>query len=187
MDNVSRFFESLVNVEHTVLGVRLRPFCLLHLLWLTQLKSPLVETSLPMTLGALELAALICSSKTSEEILTKIKKPRRLWRFWNRYRTLQQETKRFLAYQDDHCALPEYSDAQGNSIERLPSLLLQAASIIKETGWSEQTVMNLPLGKLLWYNAAYAYLRSGETSVVSDHDRAAFEALRALTPPEENR
>lgn len=180
MDNVARYFEALVNVPHRVLGKRLEPFCLLHILWLEQLNSPLVATSEPLAMADLELAALICSSKTSEEILTKIKKPRPLWRYRNRFRDLKNETRKFLTYQDDHCALPEFADSNHGNHERLPSLLLSAAALIKETGWSEETVMTLPLGKVVWYNAAYGYLASGETRVVSDRERVAMEALTSL-------
>lgn len=178
MDNVSRYFEALVNIQHRLLGIPLQPFCLLHLLWLGQIGSPLIATSQPLKMADLELAALVCSSRTSEEILKKLKKPRRFWRFQNRFAELTKETKAFLAYQDDHCSLPEFGDASGGYHERLPSLLLQAATLIKETGWDEQTVMTLPLGKVIWYNSAFAYLRTGETSVVSDRERAA--KLRAL-------
>lgn len=180
MENVARYFEALVNIPHKVLGKRLEPFSLLHVLWLEQLKSPLIHTSETMKTADLELAALVCSSRTSEEILTKIREPRRLWRFRNRYRDLAQETRKFLAYQDDYCALPEFAESGGVFHERLPSLLLQAASLIKETGWSEQHVMTLPLGKVIWFNSAFSYLRTGETSIVSDTERAAMEALTAL-------
>jgi len=180
MDNVARYFEALVNVPHRVLGKRLEPFCLLHVLWLEQLRSPLLLTSETLKMADVELAALICSSRTSEEILTKIKEPRRLWRFRNRFRDLTQEARNFLAYQDDYCALPEFAETGGSYHERLPSLLLQAASLIKETGWTDEHVMTLPLGKVIWFNSAFAYLRTGETSVVSDRERAAMEALTAL-------
>jgi hypothetical protein len=182
--NRDKFLECFANVPHFLLGKKLQPLCLLHFLWLEHIGSPLVETSKAIKISDLELAALICSSHSSAEILSKLSAntlQRRFWRFCNGFRNPEKETRRFLAYQDDYCSLPDFGDSGGEKNETIPWLLLQAASLIKETGWSEETVFTYPIGKLIWFNVAFGYLHSGETGVVSDKERAAMEALARLT------
>ena len=127
MTNAAIFFETLVNLKHEVLGLELKPFCILHLLWLQHIASPLFVTSAPVTIEDLELAAIICSSATNEEILAKLT-PRNRWqRFlrnrWhrrNRRLDLTTAVKSFLAYQDDFCSLPQFASKEQNRDEKLP-------------------------------------------------------------------
>lgn len=182
--NTAKFFESYVNVPHSVLGVKLNPLSLLHYLWLHHLESPLITTGKEGSLADLELAALICSSSSSEEILRKINRKgffAKVWRYRNRYRQLNLEALAFLAYHDDYVSLPLFGDTKGEE-EKLPYLLLYAANLIKATGWSEEVVFTMPLGKLIWLNVAFSYLNSGKTNVISDWEQAATAALKALTP-----
>jgi len=182
--NNSRCLENWVNVPHTVLGKRLAPFCLLHLQWLEHLGSPLFFTSQQATLSDLELAVLICSSRSSEEILSRLQSKSPVLSFWrwrNRKKPLVGEIKAFLAYQDDFCSLPEFATKDGGqTVEKIPCLLLQLATLIKETGWRQGDVLTMPVGQVVWLNSAFSYLSTGETAVVSDKERAAMAALDAL-------
>jgi len=188
MTNAAIFFETLVNLKHEVLGLELKPFCVLHLLWLQHIGSPLFVTSAPVKIEDVELAAIICSCATNEEILAKLT-PRNRWqRFlrnrWhrrNRRQDLATAVKSFLAYQDDFCSLPQFASKEQNRDEKLPWLLLYAAGLIKATGWDLVKVLTLPLGQVIWLNISLGYLESGETSVISDRERAAMDALAALT------
>lgn len=183
------FLEAWINYPHTLLGRKLRPLCLRHLLWLHALKSPLVLTSQPVTLQDLEIAALVCGSSSDEEIVTGLNVKElspfasfrlKLWHRSNRRRDPKAEAKAFLAYQDDYLKLPETYDSGGSGPDcALPWLLMRAAALIQQTGWSEATVYNLPLGKLLWLNIAFAYLTTGETNVMTDADILARNALQS--------
>jgi hypothetical protein len=191
MTNAQRYFENVVNVPHTVLGIKLQPLCILHFLWLQHLESPLIQTDKPATIEDLELAVIVCSSLSNEEILAKLSTPallslerlkRLMWHRSNRKADLKAELLKFIAYQDDYCSLPAFMGNDGNTIdEKLPWLLLYQAALIKSTGWSEQEVVTMPLGKVVWLNTAFGYLNSGECSVVSDKEAKAMELLRSLT------
>lgn len=188
LNNADIFFETLVNVPHEIYGLRLKPFCILHLLWLQHLNSPLFLTSKRIEIEDVEIAAIVCSSSSSEEILEKLN-PTSLWRKFLRQRwhrknqriELGAAVKAFIAYQDDYCSLPEFFHKDESRDEKLPWLLIYAAALIKATGWDFERILKLPLGQVIWLNLSFGYLDSGESTVVTDRERAAMEALRTLT------
>ena len=192
MTTTQSFLENWINAEHSLLGRTLEPLSLRHLLWLHAIQSPLVITDKTVTLADLELAALICSS-TSDAQLTFFnaqklpcwrKWSEHFWRWKNKGCDLQQETIAFLRYQDDYLKLPEFWEAKKNAGDcPLPYLLTHAAGLIANTGWSEETVFNMPIGKVIWLNIAFAFFKTGETNVMGDSDIAAREALSALYSP----
>jgi hypothetical protein len=188
--NSAKFFENYVNITHCLLGYTLKPFCLLHLLWLENIGSPFFNTSEKLTFADLEIAVLICSSSSSEEIFSKLNAKgwlrtlrKRFWHARNERLDLREAVLRFVAYQDDYTSLPDYGETEKaeNRAEALPSFLVQAAALIKETGWTQEAVFALPLGQIIWLNAAFAYLATGKTSVISDKEQAATVALAELT------
>jgi hypothetical protein len=175
MTNAHAFFESLINVDHTILGKRLKPLCLLHLLWLYHIKSPLVYTSLECTMEDLELAVLICSNSSSGKILKAITPKRfkyHLWHRANKKRELKAELLKWVEYNNDYLSLPTfYPRGNEETDEKLPWLITTAASVIKETGWSDEQVFAMPIGKLLWWNIAFNYLATGKTNIMSDKEQ----------------
>lgn len=185
MSNESAFFESWTNVPHVILGRKLQPLSIFHYVWLYQVGSPLVYTAKPATMADLELAVLICSSSTNEQVLAVLEGKGILqrmrnyfWRKANRKRNLQTELTKFIAYNDDHIALPEFYSSDTKEInERLPWLFVVAASLIKTTGWTEEKVFSMPIGKVFWLNLAFHYLETGKTSIISDKEQLAMKIL----------
>lgn len=177
LSNRARVFESWVNAQHTVLGKALKPFALVHLMWLEQIGSPFVISSKEISLTDLQLAVQICSEDTNEGILAALDQGKP----GSNLESLKEEVERFFSYINDFAAVPEYESRPGGNIERIPGHLLTAASVIRETGWSDQTVWALPFGKLYWYHSAFHFLANHDTNVVSDADREAEAALDALT------
>ena len=190
LSNNEVFFESWVHVPHKVLGRELKPLSILHLIWLYNAESPLVITNKNVTMEDLEIAVLICSNCTNEGILAalnakengiRLRISNYFWRRQNRRkRSLQLELRRFLTYNDDFMALPKFMPREGESDEKLPWLLVHMANLIKATGWDEQEVLNMPIGKVLWYNLAFGYLETGETRVMSDREKLAADAIKEL-------
>jgi hypothetical protein len=192
MTNAALLFESFVNVKHIILGKELKPFSLFHLLWLYHIQSPLVETNKAATIQDLELAVLICSSSSNEQIfslldnkhLARLKRLRlALWRRKNRKRNLETELKKFLVYNDDYISLPEFYSKEGaDKNEKLPWILLHISALVKTTGWGLDKVLLMPVGLLVWLNLGLSYLETGETSVVSDREQTAIDLInRSLT------
>ncbi len=186
MGNTAQFFESFVNVSHKVLGIELKPFSLNHYLWLEQLDSPLVNSS-PCAMADLEVAVLICSQVTNEQIQDRLsasnlwrRMRRASWRKKNEKRDLTNSFNSFIAYQNDYLALPRFAPPSGETEEKLPWLLVTASAVIRNTGWSEETVFQMPIGKVFWFASVFALLKNGETNVISDKAQGAEDALRTL-------
>lgn len=187
------FFEAWINTEHRLLGRKLRPLCLRHLLFLHAIQSPLVVTDKPCTLPDLEVAAIVCGSATDAEALTAFNVQKlsafekfrlRIWHRQNLRRDVRKEAEAFLAYQDDFLSIPEVYETEGGTKTGtgLPWLLMHAAALIQATGWGEGEVFNMPVGKIVWLNLAFGYLKTGETSVITDADQEARALLTgALT------
>lgn len=188
MTNNDSFYESWLNVSHKVLGCKLQPLSLNHLLFLYQIESPVVYTSKPITLKDLEIAVLVCSSKSTEEILDKIKPSnylnpfqilqRYLWLRKNKHRNFEEESLKFISYYSDYCSLPVMLETEGETNQAIPFQLVHAANLIKNTGWSESTVFSMSVGKVIWLNLAFGYLKSGETNVMSDKELEAVKMLK---------
>jgi len=180
LSNAQLFFESVVHTDHRLCGLRLKPLCLLHLLWLEQVGSPLLSSDERVTLRDLELAAAICSSSTSEEITKRLARTAYVWHWLNSFRNIRNEAKAWIAYFNDFFAVPELMQQDGGSASKLPWLSLCLASVVKETGWDAERVLRLPVGLVVWLNLSFGYLNSGETSVVSDRERQAMALLRDM-------
>ena len=172
--NAQSFFEALVHTPHTLCGLKLKPLCILHLLWLEQIKSPLLSNDRRVTLKDLEVAAAICSSSDAEGILRILEKPPLFFHWRNQFRKVEDEARAWLAYYNDYFALPEFWESKGSGASQFPWLLLCFTSLVRETGWSREEVLRLPIGEAVWMNLCMGYLNSGETNVIGDTERLAM-------------
>jgi hypothetical protein len=177
LSNAQLFFESLVHTEHKLCGLRLKPLCLLHLLWLEHVKSPLLSSDRRVTMRDLELAAVICSSSSSDEIMKRVARPGYVWHWRNTFRNVTAEAKAWLAFFNDYFSLPELLEREGSGANKLPWLAVCIASLVKETGWSLEKVLLLPVGAAVWLNLSFGFLESGQTPVISDLERQAMALL----------
>jgi hypothetical protein len=190
MTNNEAAFESFVNIEHEVLGKKLKPLCLLHLLWLYEVQSPLVYTALECSLADLELGVIITSHSTSQSILKGISMKglgrirHKLWHGANKKRDLKKEIIKFVAYNNDYLSLPNFhaKEEEQETDEKIPWLMTVAANIIKETGWALDAVLTMPLGKLLWLNLCFGYINTGKTNIMSDKEAFIIEHILKQQP-----
>lgn len=190
MNNADKLLENFVNVKHKLAGRTLEPFCALHFLFLSHLASPFIETHKPVTAADVRIAAAVCSARTSEEIIANLARLRtrnkglpRLRGYFARPMDLEAEISAFLAYQGDFLCLPAYGSGDGDesvSEEKIPWLFLAMAAVAKATGWNEQTIITMPLGKLLWYSSAFGYLATGKCNIIGEREAAAIAAMEAL-------
>ena len=178
------FKESFVNVEHRVLGRKLRPFCLYYQFWLDVLDSPLPRGE-PSTLADLEVASRVCTCRYGEGeravrrlgTLGKAAWAAR-WAFANTAR----EFARFDAYLRDWFAPPETrikppETADGRTFEQFPQTLSLACAVIKNTGWPPERVWMLPIGQVHWYLAGFLRMDGVETGLITPQDREFMDGI----------
>ena len=161
--------ESFVNAPHSVYGLRLRPYCLLHSIQLRAILSH--APSGPMELW---FAAQICAGNSDQIELRKLP----LWRaLRHRY---DEQAARWAAYVLDYYAGPELWSSGGQGKAGAPFEISVATWLMRELGWSRQEAWTAPIGIALWHQAsAYDQTSTKETScIVSETDRRMMEKLR---------
>jgi hypothetical protein len=190
LHNLPELLENFIHAPHALDGRELKPFCALHYLWLSYLESPFIQTAKEIMQADVSIAALVCSSSSSEEIVRRLERENNRWKISRFVRQLFRSpdsipaaTRKFLAYQSDFLSLPEYQEAKENAEnpERIPWLFSIIASVVKETGWPEEYVLTIPLGKLLWYQSTFAFLATGKSNILSGREKEALEKIRKLT------
>ncbi|MDR1279868.1 MAG: hypothetical protein LBK99_03485 [Opitutaceae bacterium] len=178
-----RFTEAFANTDHTVYGKRLAPFCLWHQLNLELVNSPLItgDAVTPIDLWA---AVKICTAPFSPGGIVPRLNPVRGWRklveIWrfSRY-DFRKEFSRFEDYLADFQSPPKlwpnHHKGGGQSARDMDEILEAAAHVIHETGWSEETVWMMPIGKLHWYSTAFLKFKGADIMIWTPLDEEAFQ------------
>jgi len=178
------FAESILNRDdHVVLGRRLLPLSLWHLLMLEIAQSPYFAGGYP-TPKDLRLAVTICTTPFPR--LPDLS-GRRLIRDWLRsWRCLfPVEAAKFRAYLQDFNALPMLwtKEATRRAGARepvgLPWTLAIVANVCGSTGWSAETVWNMPMGQAYWYHVAFCMQKGGDVDLLSEGEMPAVEQVKA--------
>ena len=178
------FAESFLNRDdHVVLRRRLRPLSLWHLLNLEIAQSPYFCGGSFPSAKDLRLAVTICTTPFPR--LPDLSGRRLLldWlRTWNCRFLI--ETAKFRAYLDDFNALPmlwreEQKRPAGREPVGLPWALAIISGICGSTGWSAETVWNMPVGQAYWYHVAFAIQKGSTVDLLSEGEMMAVEKVRA--------
>lgn len=176
-----RFAEAWLNLEHTVCGIRLRPYCLQHALALQLIDSPFVATEpREITWRHIFQAAAICACRFEEH-----PRARGYWSMANfilghaftrrltRGRfgtTFALEAERFRTYQNDYQSEPDlFFEDEGRELTA-PVLLGRATYLHSRCGLSEERAWTMPLGKALWIYAAHLEQSQGGVSLLDEED-----------------
>lgn len=169
-----RYHEAFLNrPSHTVLGFRLRPFCLWHCLQLEVAGSPVLEMGERASYAELEQAAWICSQGYG--VVGDV--PRRGFRgFARRYhflKTLDLERAAFRAYLDDYFALPRLWAGEGQPV-KAPWQLYRVCQLVHWGKWSAEEAWTLPVGEAVWYAVTLGEVVHGKSNLMGEAD---YEAM----------
>ncbi|MDR0532716.1 MAG: hypothetical protein LBH01_02055 [Verrucomicrobiales bacterium] len=206
------FAEAFVAAPFTVMGRKLRPFCAYYQFWLETVRSPLWQGKRAANAVDLELASLVCSAKygTVEELLQNFERRNRWerfrWKLWGQWRWAlralcckpQRQIDTFNSYLRTYYSPPEFHPvAQPKKFSAdFPPILAAVCAMIELSGWDEERVWMLPLGRLHWYVAGYFRNKGIDLKMVTARDRlerelrekiiagAERKAGRKLTLPE---
>ena len=178
------FAESFLNRDHTVLNQRLLPLSLWHLTQLEIAKSPYFLGGTFPQQADLRLAVTVCT--TPFPILPDLSGQRLVWDWLRSWRcTFLVETVKFQTYLDDFNSLPmlwrEQDKPAAGAREQvgLPWALAIVAGICGSTGWSAETVWNMPVGQAYWYHVAFAMQKGCNVDLCSEGELLAIEKVRA--------
>jgi len=193
---------------HRVLGRRLRRFCLWHRLLLRTLDNPLLVGG-NITFFDIRTAIGVCCLRYGQ---SKVRRP---WfipalimaktilvallsrrpkddKGLNPYqRAMARIAEQFYAYCGDYIQEPEYSvipkpGAKGERRERAPEELETAASVIAFSGWSEDVVWNMSMGKVSWYVMMHRRMSGMDVDLLGEEELRYQEELREKLEKEKN-
>lgn len=186
-----RFAEAWLNLDHTVCGRRLRPYCLQHALALQLIDSPFVDPE-PREIRWSDLfrAAAICACRFEQH-------PRApgYWAMMNyilghactrwlsrgRFGTsLALEAERFRTYQNDFQSEPDlFFENEGRELTA-PVLLGRAVYLHAHCGITEERAWTMPIGKALWTYAAHLEQSQAGVSLLDEEGSAWLEWVKDI-------
>lgn len=186
-----RFAEAWLNLDHTICGYRLRPYCLQHALALQLIDSPFVSTA-PREIGWTDVfrAAAICACRFEEHPrpptyfrMANYILGHALTRRLSRSRfgtTLTREASAFRAYQNDFLSEPDlFFENDGRELTA-PVLLGRAVYLHAHCGISEERAWTMPIGKGLWIYAAHMEQSQAGVSLLDQGDSAFFDWIKDI-------
>jgi len=177
-----KFAESVLNLEHRVLGKKLKPFSLWHALLLDAVKSPIWIGRGALTLPDLHAAVAICSQEwpsfnLKAGIFTILRNS------FLRGERLERESRKLLAYFSDYNAVPmlwtsdKPEDKEAKKCQ-LPMALDLVAWLVRH-GFGEARSWNMPIGLAHWYYIACAKQRGSEIDLVSPEEQLVIDRVKA--------
>ena len=179
------FAESFLNrADHCVLRQKLRPLSLWHLLNLEIAASPyFIGGRLPLVRD-LRIAITICTTHFPR--LPDFTLPRLVCGWLRSWRcNFLTETAKFRAYLEDFNALPqlwkkpEVRPPEDRPTVGLPWPLAIVSSVCRSTGWSAESVWNMPVGQAYWYHVAFAIQKGCSMDLLSEGEMEAIERVKA--------
>lgn len=176
MTNSGEFLESILHTQHKLYGHELLGLSLFHLSLIDNLCPNLLSRD--VSEKDLQLASLICSSKSQKEFQRKTNS---LWNYALPLYNFRKQLMIFNEYLIDYMTFPEMNDAEKEGETKnnpFPFSLMFAAKLIKETGWQFDYVFyHLNIAQVFWLISAMSYSETGETNVLSDKEKAIYEVL----------
>jgi len=177
-----KFAESVLNLEHRVLGKKLKPFSLWHALLLEAIKSPIWMGQGKLTLPDLHSAVAICSQEwpsfnLNAGIITVIRNT------FLRGKRLDDESKKLIAYFNDYNSVPMIWTADKSDKKEAPKcplpMALDLVAWLVRHGFGEARSWNMPIGLAHWYYVACAKQRGSEIDLVSPEEQLVIDQVKA--------
>ena len=199
MDN--RYLDEAWNNSpyHKVYGFRLKPFCLYYVHMLHSVDSPIILPGAQFGPVQLFMAAAICSSKWSYEgyTLDRLLQPNFLRKMQLRLRLLScsfsAEAKKWQTYYEDYLSLAKQWKETGETVDEwghvtknkttssrkdLEKTLATATYVIKCSGWSEETVMMMPIGRVTAWSEYFAISEGAKDTYITEEEEQMMEQDR---------
>ena len=176
-----RFLSAFIVPESwDILGYKLKPFTLRHMLYLTALKSPFIDKK-PDT-GITPEAVLVLLRVCSSEHPSKAFRRPTIADYW-RQGKMESDIEFFYGtvgtvfnYIQTCSSAPEVYKKEDNSLvpkkENLPPALSLATSLMVKLHIPEKAAWETPVGQALWYLTTVAINEGAEIKILSTEDEA---------------
>jgi hypothetical protein len=167
------FAEAVMSAPHSLLGLRLRPFCAAHVVFLESVKSPLVSQAkgASANIGDFLLAAKVCAAKPELYHGTWQINPDKIrFTFFDNFRAsslisrrkLDRAIEAWTAYRNDYLTAPERMDAVGHSPAPLSAPGVIATVSASLDYLPEERAWSMPLGLLTTYAECRAEIKGAK-------------------------
>jgi hypothetical protein len=162
-----RFLEALIHREHSVLGYKLNPYCLAHIITLEAIDHPVASNGIFASGIDILLFLKVCSSAAFKPNLSLSFLDKLKVKYLNtvepaRIRALQAISK-FL---EDFGSMPEITSKGDGTGKKLtaPWALSRVAGLHTNTNLTEYEIYNNPIGYLYWLDCAVSEYKGAEIS-----------------------
>lgn len=180
----AQFLESFIHQPHSVMGVRLVPFSLRHLMALDVCASPFLDTSKTIGWPDIEIAVTICSLRNPLPLLYRLDRLRK-WRVrW--IRTFGGEKRKwteaagFVAYLADYHAVPETAEEEGQKNRSKTPWILRVIETLRKDGIREEDAWAMPSGEALWRYAAILENGGAELNILDEDEKGLKRLIEGL-------
>jgi hypothetical protein len=172
---------------HRVLGRRLRPFSLWHLLLLSEVESPLIQAA-PIAAHDLVVGVELCRCVYPASTLGGRSLWRRILNAWHiAGGGLSRQVERFRAYREDFESPPDYSivppERSSGTTRGQPPLLFQLlVATIKVARCGRQEAWGVSPGEAAWYRAEWLKERGCDVDFIDAAVKAEQVKLEVIDP-----
>lgn len=182
------FAEAWVNSTHRVLGLNLLPFSLWHRFQLELLDSPVLSGKAINPID-LERAARACRLVYPATVKSELNMWSFRWRLTGR--NFDSECQKFGAYLADYFSIPQFIPPtkkvhRAEIIHPPPESMRIYSAVATMTGWPEEKIWMLPIGKAYWYAAGHWYQSGQELDFLTPEHRVLQERIAAMRAAKQN-
>lgn len=168
-----RFLHGLIGSPTKVCHYRLKAFTSWHLLLLSAVKSPIIETDKDCTIDDLLVCLKVIQSQWPEVPELKPTLRDKWWAFRMKHGMVARyEFDKFSEWLKVQLSFPEFWEKEGDDTSvdtsNMPTLLSLIAGIICNSTISLQQAWNMRLAEARWYQAAIAQNNGAEFKIVDE-------------------
>ena len=175
-----RFFAAFLTPSRTtILGFKLRPFCIQHRIWLEGIASPFIEPDRELTPQDLIIALKICAGHSLDKPTWKDR-----WiavRMQLSPELLADACKMFVAYMTTDATWPKFyqkKDRKSGGSSSVPWQLSVVANLVKH-GITYQDAMQMPEAKAIWLSTVFSIHDGAKLELLTTDDEDLIAHLNA--------
>ena len=180
-----RFFSAFLTPSGTsILGKKLKPFCLKHRIFLEGIASPYVQQDKELTPTDLLLALKICADESIDgftladkwkALVLTLSKPR-----------MAEASLAFVKHINQQGSYPKFYEKKSSSGESSIPWQLSILATLVRNGMSYSDALNMPEAKALWLATAFNIQQGAKLDILTTDDEELIDHLAELEAKQPN-